>query len=103
MLIGSAANGGQLGWQVPSMYAPAFEKEVETLPVDQISQPFKSQFGWHIVEVEGRRNVDRTEAALKNRAAQILFNRKFNEEAQTWLQELRAGAYIEQMNKVNNG
>ncbi|OBU17711.1 peptidylprolyl isomerase SurA [Photobacterium aquimaris] len=100
---GSASNGGQLGWQLPSMYAPAFEKEVETLPVDQISQPFKSQFGWHIVEVEGRRNVDRTEAALKNRAAQILFNRKFNEEAQTWLQELRAGAYIEQMNKVNNG
>lgn len=100
---GSAANGGQLGWQVPDMYAPAFKDKVETLPVDKISEPFKSTFGWHIVEVEGRRKVDRTDAAMKNRAAQIIFNRKFNEEAQTWLQELRAGAYIEPMNTTNNG
>ncbi|EPG0369820.1 peptidylprolyl isomerase SurA [Photobacterium damselae] len=101
---GSAANGGELGWQTPDLYVPAFKDKVETLPVDTISQPFKTVHGWHIVEVEGRRNVDRTDAALKNRAYRIIFNRKFNEEAQTWLQELRASAYIDNLtNTGNNG
>lgn len=94
---GSAANGGALGWQTPDLYVPEFKDKIETLPKGTISEPFKTVHGWHIVEVLDRRNVDRTDAAMKNRAYRILFSRKFNEEAQAWLQELRAGAYIEQL------
>ncbi|QUJ69010.1 peptidylprolyl isomerase SurA [Photobacterium sp. GJ3] len=93
---GSAVNGGDLGWQTPDIYVPEFKAQVESLPEGTLSEPFKTVHGWHIVEVLDRRQVDRTDAAVKNRAYRILFSRKFNEEAQAWLQELRAGAYIEQ-------
>ncbi|MCW8330311.1 peptidylprolyl isomerase SurA [Photobacterium sp. SDRW27] len=99
---GSAANGGELGWQTPDLYVPEFKDKVENLPAGTISEPFKTVHGWHIVEVLERRNVDRTDAAVKNRAYRILFSRKFNEEAQAWLQELRAGAYIEQPEDDND-
>ncbi|WP_261816579.1 peptidylprolyl isomerase SurA [Vibrio gallicus] len=92
---GSAARGGELGFQTPDLYVPEFKHKVETLPVDKISEPFKTVHGWHIVEVLGRRQVDRTDSAMKNKAYRILFNRKFNEEATAWLQELRASAFIE--------
>jgi len=99
---GSAANGGELGWQTPDLYVPEFKDKVENLPAGTISEPFKTVHGWHIVEVLERRDVDRTDAAVKNRAYRILFSRKFNEEAQAWLQELRAGAYIEQPEDDND-
>ncbi|WP_217514984.1 peptidylprolyl isomerase SurA [Vibrio metschnikovii] len=92
---GSAAQNGELGYQTPELYVPEFKHQIETLPVGTISEPFKTVHGWHIVEVLDRREVDRTDAAMKNRAYRILFNRKFNEEASTWLQELRAGAFVE--------
>ncbi|QXO17078.1 peptidylprolyl isomerase SurA [Vibrio ostreae] len=92
---GSAAQNGELGYQTPDLYVPEFKHQVETLPVGQISKPFKTVHGWHIVEVMDRREVDRTDSALKNKAYRILFNRKFNEEASAWLQELRAGAFVE--------
>ncbi|KOO10968.1 hypothetical protein AKJ18_31535, partial [Vibrio xuii] len=65
-------------------------------------QPFKTVHGWHIVEVLDRRQVDRTDSALKNKAYRILFNRKFNEEVSAWLQELRASAYIEMVEDSEN-
>ncbi|KQB07146.1 peptidylprolyl isomerase SurA [Vibrio metoecus] len=92
---GSAAQKGELGYQTPDLYVPEFKHQVETLPVGQISEPFKTVHGWHIVEVLDRRQVDRTDSALKNKAYRILFNRKFNEEASAWLQELRASAFVE--------
>ncbi|NNN44581.1 MULTISPECIES: peptidylprolyl isomerase SurA [Vibrio] len=92
---GSAAQNGELGYQTPDIYVPEFKHQIETLAVGSISQPFKTVHGWHIVEVLDRRNVDRTDTALKNRAYRILFNRKFNEEASAWLQELRAAAFVE--------
>ncbi|EGR2467967.1 peptidylprolyl isomerase SurA [Vibrio cholerae] len=92
---GSAAQKGELGYQTPDLYVPEFKHQIETLPVGQISEPFKTVHGWHIVEVLDRREVDRTDSALKNRAYRILFNRKFNEEASAWLQELRASAFVE--------
>ncbi|MGF1757973.1 peptidylprolyl isomerase SurA [Photobacterium sagamiensis] len=98
---GSAANEGELGWQTPDIYVPEFKDKVETLPAGTISEPFKTVHGWHIVEVLDRRNVDRTDAAVKDRAYRILFSRKFNEEAQAWIQELRAGAYIETLGTDN--
>ncbi|OIQ24204.1 peptidylprolyl isomerase SurA [uncultured Vibrio sp.] len=92
---GSAVQDGELGYQTPDLYVPEFKHQVETLTVGQISEPFKTVHGWHIVEVLDRREVDRTDSALKNRAYGILFNRKFNEEASAWLQELRASAFVE--------
>lgn len=92
---GSAAQNGELGYQTPDLYVPEFKHQVENLPVGQISEPFKTVHGWHIVEVLDRREVDRTDSAMKNKAYRILFNRKFNEEASAWLQEMRASAFVE--------
>ena len=92
---GSAAQNGELGYQTPDLYVPEFKHQVETLPVGSISAPFKTVHGWHIVEVLDRRQVDRTDSAMKNKAYRILFNRKFNEEAGAWMQELRASAFVE--------
>lgn len=92
---GSAAQNGELGYQPPDLYVPEFKHQVETLPVGKISEPFQTVHGWHIVEVLDRREVDRTDSAMKNKAYRILFNRKFNEEAGAWMQELRAGAFVE--------
>ena len=92
---GSAVQDGELGYQTPDLYVPEFKHQVETLSEGKISAPFKTVHGWHIVEVLDRREVDRTDSALKNKAYQILFNRKFNEEAGAWLQEIRASAFVE--------
>ncbi|UJF20095.1 peptidylprolyl isomerase SurA [Vibrio sp. SS-MA-C1-2] len=96
---GSGVNGGELGWQAPEIYVPEFRDMIKKLPIGQISQPFKTVHGWHIVEVEGRRTVDKTDDALKNKAYNVLMRRKFNEEAQAWLKELRASAYIDYVNQ----
>ncbi|MDG3087065.1 peptidylprolyl isomerase SurA [Vibrio hannami] len=96
---GSAAQNGELGFQTPDIYVPEFKHQVETLPVGQISQPFKTVHGWHIVEVMDKRQVDRTDSALNNRAYRILFNRKFNEEATAWIQEIRASAFVETLDQ----
>lgn len=99
---GSAAQDGELGFQTPDLYVPEFKHQVETLPVGQISEPFKTVHGWHIVEVIERREVDRTDSALKNRAYRILFNRKFNEEVGAWVQELRASAFVEMIGESSD-
>lgn len=99
---GSAQNGGELGWADPGMYAPEFRDQVSKLPVGQISQPFKTQFGWHIVEVEDRRNQANTSDALNNKAYQLIYNRRFAEEAQAWMDELRDEAYIKVLDGSSN-
>ncbi|MEZ9268409.1 peptidylprolyl isomerase SurA, partial [Vibrio splendidus] len=65
---GSAVQDGELGYQTPDLYVPEFKHQVETLPEGKISAPFKTVHGWHIVEVLDRREVDRTDSALKNKA-----------------------------------
>ncbi|NVD05650.1 peptidylprolyl isomerase SurA [Vibrio sp. JPW-9-11-11] len=95
---GSAAQDGELGYQTSDLYVPEFKHQIDTLPTGKISEPFKTVHGWHIVEVLDRREVDRTDSAMKNRAYRILFNRKFNEEASAWLQEMRASAFVEVVN-----
>jgi peptidyl-prolyl cis-trans isomerase SurA len=91
---GSAVQGGELGWANPQIYDPAFRDQVSTLTPGQYSQPFRSNHGWHLVQVEDRRNEAATDEALKNRAYQMIYNRRFTEEAQSWLDELRDEAYI---------
>lgn len=98
---GSAVKGGDLGWATSELYVPEFKDKIDTLPEGEISEPFKTVHGWHIVEVLDRRQADRTDAAMQNRAYRMLLNRKFNEEVQAWLQELRAGAYVEQVGNLD--
>lgn len=94
---GSAIKGGELGWADPSLYVPAFKDEVLRLEMREISQPFRSVHGWHIVQLIGKRTADITDQANKQRAYQIIFNRRFNEEREAWVNELREEAYIQIM------
>jgi len=94
---GSANQGGDLGWASPDMYDPAFRDALLNLKKGQLSAPVHSSFGWHLIELLDTRQVDKTDAAQKERAYRMLFNRKFSEEAQTWMQEQRANAYVKIM------
>ena len=91
---GSANQGGDLGWSSPEMYDPAFRDALMKLKKGQMSAPVHSSFGWHLIQLLDTRQVDKTDAAQKERAYRLLFNRKFAEEAQTWMQEQRAAAYV---------
>ncbi|WP_338464263.1 peptidylprolyl isomerase SurA [Franconibacter daqui] len=91
---GSANQGGDLGWASPEVYDPAFRDALTRLQRGQLSAPVHSSFGWHLIELMDTRNVDKTDAAQKERAYRMLFNRKFSEEAATWMQEQRASAYV---------
>ncbi|WNN49165.1 peptidylprolyl isomerase SurA [Siccibacter colletis] len=91
---GSANQGGDLGWASPDMYDPAFRDALMKLNKGQVSAPVHSSFGWHLIQLLDTRNVDKTDAAQKDRAYRMLFNRKFSEEAATWMQEQRASAYV---------
>ena len=93
--IGTALTGGGLGWSVPGKFVPAFEKTMNEMDINQISQPFRTQFGWHIVQVTERRNQDFSEDIKRSQASQILKQRKFQEELQVWQQEIRDEAFIE--------
>jgi len=92
---GSAAKGGDLGWATPSTYVPAFQKALENTPVGKISQPFKSRFGWHILQPLAWREHDNTKEMRRNRAFKTLRQRKIEEETQNWLRRLRDEAYVD--------
>ncbi|MBK0097067.1 peptidylprolyl isomerase SurA [Erwinia sp. S63] len=98
---GSANQGGDLGWATPEIYDPAFRDALLKLQKGQVSEPVHSSFGWHLIQLLDTRQVDKTDAAQKERAYRLLFNRKFAEEAQTWMQEQRASAYVKILD--NNG
>ncbi|WP_392432329.1 peptidylprolyl isomerase SurA [Yersinia sp. HM-2024] len=91
---GSAMQGGDLGWASPDIYDPAFRDALMKLQKGEVSAPVHSSFGWHLIQVVDTRQVDKTDAAQKDRAYRMLFSRKFAEEAQTWMQEQRAAAYV---------
>ncbi|EBV5007577.1 peptidylprolyl isomerase SurA [Salmonella enterica subsp. enterica serovar Typhimurium] len=91
---GSANQGGDLGRATPDIFDPAFRDALTKLHKGQISAPVHSSFGWHLIELLDTRKVDKTDAAQKDRAYRMLMNRKFSEEAATWMQEQRASAYV---------
>ncbi|MBA5205543.1 peptidylprolyl isomerase SurA [Pectobacterium aroidearum] len=99
---GSANQGGDLGWTSPDMYDPAFRDALLKLKKGEISQPIHSSFGWHLIQLLDTRQVDKTDAAQKEQAYRMIFNRKFAEEAQTWMQEQRASAYVKVINGATN-
>ncbi|SDJ59382.1 periplasmic chaperone for outer membrane proteins SurA [Ferrimonas sediminum] len=92
---GSAVKGGDLGWADPGMYVPAFKDTLASLKKGEYSEPFRSTHGWHVVQLMDRRTTDTTAKMNSDRAYQLLFRRKFNEQANAWSQEMRAKAYIE--------
>jgi peptidyl-prolyl cis-trans isomerase SurA len=92
---GSKQEGGRLDWAPEGTYAPEFEKVMTESSENKISEPFLTQFGWHILEVTGIRVVDKTNERMEDQAFSYLFNRKFQEELETDLQELRAEAFVE--------
>ncbi len=92
---GSALNGGDLGWVSPGDTVPAFEREMDALDPGEISQPFESPFGWHIIEVTERRDQDTADELLRLRAKDALRQRKAEKAKELWLQRLRDEAYLE--------
>ena len=97
----SAANGGDLGWITPGTMVPAFQKAMDGLEPGQISQPFRTQYGWHIVQVLGRRKHDSTKEYRRAKAAKEIRDRKSEEALELWLRRLRDEAYVEK--RLNNG
>ncbi|MCL6271807.1 peptidylprolyl isomerase [Sansalvadorimonas sp. 2012CJ34-2] len=92
---GSALNGGSLGWADPNNMVPAFREKMLTEPLNVATKPFQSRYGWHILEVEGRRQEDVSNQMQDARIREMLRQRKYEEELQVWLRELRDQAYVE--------
>jgi peptidyl-prolyl cis-trans isomerase SurA len=90
----NAAQGGDMGWVDPGTFVPEFNEVMNGLPLNQLSKPVRTQFGWHIMEVTGRRDQDQTEDRKRDRAYRILSSRKYEEEMQTWISELKDRAHI---------
>jgi peptidyl-prolyl cis-trans isomerase SurA len=94
---GSASGGGDLGWQSPDAFDPSFSSAVEQLKVGEISQPFKTQYGWHIAQLLGRRNHDDTQEVKRLNAMEQIRASKADENTELWLQHLRDDAYVKIM------
>ena len=92
---GSALKGGELGWSTPGAFVPIFEQTMSSIALNEISEPFQSQFGWHILQVTDRRMQDFSDKILRNKADNLLRQRKYSEELQVWLQKIRDEAYVE--------
>jgi peptidyl-prolyl cis-trans isomerase SurA len=93
--IGSAQEGGDLGWTNPGQMVPEFENRMADTAVGEISLPVRSQFGWHIIEVMERREQDMTEEAVRAQAMELLHQRKFEEELDAWLRRIRDEAFVD--------
>jgi peptidyl-prolyl cis-trans isomerase SurA len=92
---GSKIKGGDLGWAGPGDFVDAFENVADSLTIGQISEPFKSPFGWHILEVLDRREHDQSKDNKENQARDAIQKRKIDEELRLWLRRIRDEAYVE--------
>jgi len=96
---GSKIQGGDLGWAGPGDLVPSFENVANSLPIGQLSEPFKSPFGWHILEVLERRDHDQAKTNKENQARSAIQKRKVDEELRLWLRRIRDEAYVEHIDK----
>jgi peptidyl-prolyl cis-trans isomerase SurA len=92
---GSATRGGDLGWNSPGTFDPQFEEVMAALAENEISEPFRTQFGWHIVQMLGKRTHDQSDEVRRQRALTALRESKVDEETELWLRRLRDEAYVE--------
>jgi peptidyl-prolyl cis-trans isomerase SurA len=95
---GSAYKGGDLGWTLPGVFDPAFEAQIKKLAIHQISLPFQTQFGWHIVQVLGRaQKLQTAQNISRQQAAQLVYQRKFQQALKNWLRQIRNQSYVKIM------
>ncbi len=92
---GSAAKGGDLGWMGPGVFVPEFEAMANSLPIGELSQPFATPFGWHILEVLDRRTYDTTDDIQKREAIMAIRNAKLEEETELWVRRIRDEAFVD--------
>ena len=92
---GSGSQGGDLGWAGPGTFVPEFEAAISGLKEGEISQPFHTQYGWHIAQVLGRREFDNTDELRRRQAIEAIRASKADEETELWLRRLRDEAYVE--------
>lgn len=92
---GSAINGGDLGWEEPGTFVPEFAAAASKLKEGEISQPFRTQYGWHIVQLLGKRDFDNTNDAARERAYTAMRDSRVEEATELWLQQIRDESYIE--------
>jgi peptidyl-prolyl cis-trans isomerase SurA len=92
---GSASEGGDLGWTGPGTFVPEFEQTLAGLKENEISEPFHTQFGWHIVQLLARRKFDSTDELKRRHAAEAIRNSHADEETELWLRRMRDDAYVE--------
>ena len=96
----SSLNGGDLNWVSPGSLVPEFQVVMNNVPLNTVSEPFKTGYGWHILEVLGKRKSDISEQVRRSQIRELLGNRKFEEELAVWLREIRDQAYVE--TRLNN-
>jgi peptidyl-prolyl cis-trans isomerase SurA len=92
---GSAPDGGDLGWTGPGVFVPEFSKAIADLQDNEISEPFKTRYGWHIAQVLGTRSYDSTSDVRRQRAFAAIRESKADEETELWLRRLRDEAFVE--------
>jgi peptidyl-prolyl cis-trans isomerase SurA len=92
---GSAPDGGDLGWSGPGTFVPEFDKAIADLKANEISEPFKTRYGWHIVQMLGTRTYDSTDDVRRQRAFAAIRESKADEETELWLRRLRDEAFVE--------
>jgi len=93
--IGSAREGGELGWVTPGRMVPEFERVMNETAAGETSEPFQTKFGWHVLQVEERRTQDLSDEMRRNQARNILYSQKYEDELNTWLQKIRDEAFVE--------
>ncbi len=93
--IGSAQEGGDLGWTMPGQLVPEFQEGMDGTAIGSISLPVKSQYGWHVIKVVDRRQHDVTNDLRKRMARNALHERKFQDELDIWLRKIRSEAYVD--------
>ncbi|SUZ62967.1 uncharacterized protein METZ01_LOCUS15821 [marine metagenome] len=92
---GSKDSGGDMGWVNPGTFVEEFENVAKNLEIGVVSEPFRSRFGWHILEVLGRRTHDNTEERKESICSNSIRNSKFTDEVELWLRRIRDEAYVE--------
>jgi len=97
---GSAVDGGNLGMMDPASFVPPFKNAVNTLPLNSLSQPIQTRFGWHLIEVLERKASDQTREALKLQAQSVITKEKQSDDFNNWLQGLRDEAFVEYRIKI---
>ena len=93
--IGSAQEGGELGWTNPGQMVPEFETAMAGAEIGVITEPVRSEFGWHILEVTDRRTENFAEQVRRNQVANFLRESKYEEELENWLREIREEAFVD--------